>query len=75
MRNNTLNITHVVHMGSFEINVWNEQTGTYEHHEILVDVDAEALAKQLARKAVVSKARKSKAVFGAVVVTDWRKIS
>lgn len=74
MRNHP-KIDRSVHMGSFEINVWNEQTGTYEHHEIRVDVNAEALAKQLSRKAVISRTRKSKAVFGAIVVTDWRKIS
>lgn len=74
MRNHPKTNRHV-DMGAFEINVWNEQTRTYEHHEIRVEVNAEALAKQLAKKAIISKSRKSKAVFGAVVVTDWRKIS
>lgn len=74
MRNDTKQHRHV-DMGAFEINLWNEQTRTYEHHEIRVEVDAHALAKNLGKKAIVSKARKSKSVHGAVVVTDWRKIS
>lgn len=62
-------------IGQHDINLWNEQTRTYEHHRILVEVDSFEIAKQMGKKAIISKARKSKCVGGAIVVTDVLKIS
>lgn len=74
MRNHPTQRNHVI-LGTFTRNVRNELTREIELHDFLVEVDASALATQLGKKAVISKARKSKSCHGAVIVTDTRKVS
>lgn len=74
MRNHPTQRNHIV-IGVFTRNVRNEITKEIELHEFQVEVDASAIAAHLGKKAVISKARKSKAIHGAVIVTDYRRIS
>lgn len=68
-------IDHSIVLGVYGVNLWNQQTGVIEHHQIEVRANGLEIAKVLGAKAIISKIRKSRSMFGAVVVTDVQKIS
>lgn len=74
MRNHPIRRNHIV-IGTYMRAVRNELTRELEMHEFLLKIDASALVTSLGTKAVVSKARESKSVHGAIIVTDMRKVT